>query len=232
MTRLLTRTLLLCLVTALPLHGRTIDLKESMWEVRTKPGAPGTGCWSSGEDAVRVERGDLIRLRLHKVGQTWCQTQVASRTPARYGRHRFQVVSRLDLLHASAVLGLFLYRDDEREIDIEISRQFGGVDDVGIYTLQPSTRERSHTFPIDLTGSYTTHEIEWLPDSVRFASWHGHCDEGPCGGWISRWTFVGERIPFEEDELRVMMNLWLRGREEPDEEQSVLLRYSFHPTSQ
>ncbi|MDX1584114.1 MAG: glycoside hydrolase family 16 protein [Thermoanaerobaculia bacterium] len=205
----------------------SLSFSEMEWVVRDHEGNPGTGCWNATEESVSVDESGVVSLRLAELDGQWCQAEVASRAPARYGRHRFQVISRLDELHPSVVLGLFLYRDDEREIDIEISRAFGQKDDVGIFVVQPSDEGRSHSFPIELSGDYTTHEIDWRPGVVRFSSWHGHCDEGPCGGWIERWEYRGDRIPTESDELRVMMNLWLRDGEEPEAPQEVALRYVF-----
>lgn len=219
----------LALVSLLPMN---LSFSNLDWSVRDYGGKPGVGCWNATDESVRVDHAGLVHLRLAKVDGRWCQSEIASRTVAGYGRHRFHVISRLDELHESAVLGLFLYRDDEREIDIEISRAFGEENDVGLYVVQPGEVDRSHSFPVELTGTYTTHEIDWLPDRVRFASWHGHCEEGPCGGWIERWEMRGSSIPTESDGLRVMMNLWLREGSEPDSPQSVSLRYVFEPAEE
>lgn len=201
----------------------------SVWSVRDHPGNPGNGCWGSSPASVRIDDDGLIHLSLVRIGETWCQAEIRSSEPAVYGLHRFHVISRLDRLHPSVVLGLFLYADDEHEIDIEMSRSLAGGDNLGVYAVQPARRERVHKFPVALTGGYTTHEIDWREDRVRFASWHGHCETGPCGGWIAQWEYAGEGIPSVADRLSVRMNLWLKGSEHPAEPQDVVLRYVREP---
>ncbi len=75
----------------------------------------------------------------------------------------------------------------------------------------------------------TSHEIEWRAERIRFSSWHGHCESGPCGGWIEQWVYEGPDIPQESDRLSVRMNLWLKGEVEPEEPQEVILRYVGEP---
>lgn len=198
----------------------------SDWTVRTKPGSPGNGCWSGSRESVRIDEKGEIRLRLVRIGGQWCQAEIRANTIASYGRHRFHVISRLDHLHPSVVLGMFLYADDEHEIDIEMSRSLAGADNRGVYAVQPARGDRVHKFPVELTGPFTTHEIDWTGDRVRFSSWHGHCDAGPCGGWIQQWVYEGPDIPVESDGLEVRMNLWLKGQDEPPGPQEVVLRYA------
>lgn len=199
------------------------------WEVRRHAGNPGNGCWSASPAAVRIDEDGLIRLSLVRRDGNWCQAEIRSREQAVYGLHRFHVISRLDHLHPSVVLGLFLYADDEHEIDIEMSRSLAGGDNLGIYAVQPARGERVHEFPVVLTGGHTTHQIDWREDRIRFSSWHGHCETGPCGGWIERWEYSGEGIPQVSDRLAVRMNLWLKGSDQPDEAQEIVLRYVREP---
>lgn len=197
------------------------------WNVRSHPGPPGNGCWGSTEQSVRLDADGLVRLSLSEVEGRWCQAEVVAARSASYGRHRFQVISRLDRLHPSVVLGMFLYADDRHEIDIEMSRALSGPGELGIYAVQPATGARVHRFPVNLSGDHTTHQIDWSPGKIRFSSWHGHCPEGPCAGWIEQWEYDGPGIPAESDLLSVRMNLWLKGDLQPDAPQEVVLRYEY-----
>ncbi len=227
------RTAVLPVASLLIVAAAMIRCSSGMsWEVRESPGPPGNRCWGSTSQSVSVDPEGLIHLRLAEVDGRWCQAELAAPGPASYGRHRFQVISRLDRLHPSVVLGMFLYADDRHEIDIEMSRALAGPGYLGVYAVQPTGGDRVHRFPVALSGDYTTHQIDWNSDRIRFSSWHGHCDEGPCAGWIEQWDYTGPGIPVESDRLSVRMNLWLKGQHEPDEPQEVVLRYTYEPPAE
>jgi hypothetical protein len=72
--------------------------------------------------------------------------------------------------------------------------------------VQPSAVER---FPLGLTGSYSTHTLEWRPWRAAFQSVHGHHVGLPDpGNLIHRWAYTGADLP-AMDGMRVHLNLWL-----------------------
>lgn len=120
--------------------------------------------------------------------------------------HRFFVETPLHELDDNVVLGLFLYRDDRHEIDVEFARRDEAFN--AVYAVQPSYfdghRER---FRLDWDGA-TTHEINWGPRNISFRSLQGY--DLNTDDVIHRWRFQGDGIPQESDALRIQINLWLR----------------------
>jgi hypothetical protein len=59
-----------------------------------------------------------------------------------YGTYVFYTMSRVDTLDKNAVLGLFTYKDDSHEVDIEFSKW--GIADLnnGWFTVQPPSIHR------------------------------------------------------------------------------------------
>jgi hypothetical protein len=110
------------------------------------------------------------------------------------------------------MLGLFLYRDDAHELDIEAR---GGLLS---YSVQPyDLPGHCQTVDLLLHGDHTTHIIEWHREHVLFQSIHGHgaqseekrissfCHEdspnGPLSVHMNLWVYAGS--PAHEIEVTV-----------------------------
>lgn len=209
--------------------ARTIDFAGMQWEVKNKPGhGPGNGCWSDSERSVSVDPDGRLHLRSHKTPDGWCQAEVSSVKPARFGDHLFQIITSQRPVHEfdpNVVIAMFLYADDDHEIDIELTRSFSEPDLNGWHVVQRNDSEGNvrQGFSFEASGSHTSHLIRWREGRVEFISYHGHCDEPPCGGIISQWQYIGEHVPHEDDGLNTHLQIWINNGGELAEAQEVTI---------
>lgn len=214
-------------------YARTISFAGLVWEVRSGNGAPGNGCWSDDEQSVWVDESGYLHLRVRQLPDgRWCQAEVRARSYADYGNHLFWTNSRLDLLGPTTVFGMFLYADDYNEIDIETTRAFDPDYNL-LYVVQPrsaSAPSSSYRTTFSLNGvdgrTYSSHRFTWSgDDTVKFASWHGHCLEPPCGSVIASWSYDGRNTPSNTDLLQPRINLWIRGDDPPSPQEVIVETY-------
>jgi hypothetical protein len=183
---------------------RTIQFAGRTWYVKEGIGlGPGNNNWSDDPQSVWVDDEGKLHLRIRKIDGRWYSAQVNAVDYTGYGLHRFFVETPLDNFDEDVVVGLFLYRDDDHELDIEISRQGQPPGANAKYAVQPYFHEGNReSFTLEWDGP-TTHEIEWFPGVVRFASIR------ESGHVIHQWSYRGDDIPDERHRLRIQINLWL-----------------------
>jgi hypothetical protein len=192
-------------------HQRIIEFAGRQWLVKSGCGlGPGPNCWSDTEESVWVEGGQL-HLKLRKVNGVWYAAEVSTTAcSTQFGMHRFFTIGRPDLYDQNVIAAMFLYKDDQTEVDIEFGK-FG--DPNAAYNVQyvvqpwdkPGNRER---FSVKLNGTFTTHYINWQPSSTQFKSIHGHYQESPPGHLIHEWLYTGTDIPAKEDSFRLPRIKW------------------------
>jgi hypothetical protein len=202
---------------AADLQARTLVWEGRAWEVKSGYGGPGPNRWSDTLDSAWVDDDGALHLAIRQIDSGWTSAEVSSLECATYGAHRFYVDAALDQLDANVVIAPFLYADDLTEIDIEFSR-WGDPDnpDSAQYVVQPPRAATIHTFPLALTGTYTTHTIDWRAGEVRFSSLHGHYEAAPDRSYlIAAHRVAGAAVPWEGEGLRVHLNAWLVGGEPP-----------------
>ncbi len=196
------------------------------WYVKDSDGAqwgPGDNYWEGDENSVWADEAGRLHLTIRKVGNRWYSSEVYTVLRTGYGMHRFYVESPLHDLDRNVVLGLFLYQDDEHEIDFESAR-WGGIDDNNAqFVIQPFDPERflitCNDTPEVCEDYHSTHEINWGATSVDFRSIEGY--DPDTGVVIREWTYSDGGIPQEERHLRVRMNLWLDDGLPPSDRQEV-----------
>ncbi len=109
------------------------------------------------------------------------------------------------------MLGLFAYKDDEHEVDIEFSK-WGNKDAKNAwFTVQPGPYIEGYnqkSFDIRLMDTYSTHWFTWSRNYVFFESFHGHYsyETPPRHNIISSWVCP---LKLQADEARAHINLWL-----------------------
>ena len=192
--------------------GRIITFAGREWTVRSGYGGPGPNHWSNSEENVWIDENGWLHLKIRYENGTWYCSEVSSVQPTQYGTHRFYVIGRLDLFDRNVVFALFLYANDTTEVDIEFSRwgnEWSWFNSQ--YVVQPWYHTGNvERFWMSLNGTYTTHYINWQPDSIRFESIHGHYEEPPSWWYlIHSWLYTGADIPQENESLYVCINLWL-----------------------
>ncbi len=207
-----------------------IHWQSLRWDIRaTGTGGPGPNRWDARN--VQVDLAGDLRLGLVKRGGLWTCAELSTQQKIGFGTYDFDLIARPDKFVPQLVLGIFPYTlpevgpDTTNEIDIEFARWGDPKNPVGNFTVWPSVKEpgleqTSHTFPVVLSGDYTSHRFVWTPTEVRFESRHGH---GGAGELISSWRFAPseplKRIP--QKLLPLHLNLWLFAGKAPSDNRPV-----------
>lgn len=164
-----------------------------------------------------------LHLRITYHNGRWECAGVILRGAKSYGRYIFRVSSEIGKLNENVVAGLFLYRDDHNEADIEFSRWGNPLAPAGQYGLQPSDREGNmYRFSLENAGKKSIHIIDWQPESVAFSSYRDYSDAGNQREMFSEWEYRGEDIP-DGNRVKVMINLWLFRGDPPSDQKEVEL---------
>jgi hypothetical protein len=214
--------------------NRTITFAGRDWQVKSGTAGPGPNNWSDSQSSVWVN-SDGLHLKIRRVGSTWYCAEIRTSLPTRYGMQRFYAVGRLDQLDQNVIFSPFLYVNDDREIDIEFSNwstfapsscfPSGAPAGREQYVLQPCPYVQGSTldrFPFSLSGTYSTHYINWTSSLVTFKSIHGHYQEPPNPNFLIRqFTYSGSRNLTESEFPRIHINVWLVGGQPPSNGQEV-----------
>lgn len=144
-----------------------------------------------------------------KKGGFWYCSGVTLRNSYGYNKYVFYVDSRVDLLNENVVGGLFTYKNDEEEIDIEFSRWSNTQNQDAQFAVQPSyISGNKNRYDLNLETITSTHFFDWKPNSIDFGSYQGHTLTPETSKVINTWTYTGANIPPDTDE-RLKINLWL-----------------------
>jgi len=127
-----------------------------------------------------------------------------------YGVYEFTLEQRLDRLgeaDPNVVLGLFLYRDDTHELDIEFARWGATATNAtnADYVNQPNTvasKSLHWTEPAIPTGTPQTHRIDFSEGRVQWASFVSARRTRPFQTFSST-----DKVPSATG-MRVHLNLW------------------------
>ena len=198
-------------------EAKTLWFSGISWTVRPNgQGGPRNNYWC--ENNAFVDANGDLHLRITYAKGKWCAAEIVSDMRLGYGTYQFQLKSRVDLLDRNVVLGLFNYptadvgADATNEIDIEFAKWGDARADMLNYTawpVQQSLGPWGNTFPLALSGDWSTHRFIWQPTYIRFQSTHGHYDDNRLP--IADWTFApadyAKRI--SHSAMPVHMNLWL-----------------------
>jgi hypothetical protein len=188
-----------------------MDFSGFQWQVkdyRTHTHGPGDNYFDPNN--VWVDNG------LHlKISNGRCASLKTKETLG-YGTYRFYLDTRFDRFPRGVVLGLFTYKSDDKEIDIELRTR---EKDNGSFVVQEGGKKR---FLARLNGSYTLHQFTWRPHKVLFESFHGHDTKHLIRSWPCR-----DHIPTSEDE-KVHINLWLKEGFQA-EAHAVIKKFEFIP---
>jgi hypothetical protein len=197
----------------IPDGARVISFSGYEWVVTTtgeQKAGPGPNYFSDSEENVWVDERGRLHLKITYRGGRWNCARVELARHTGYGKYVFYVSSRPDSLDRQVVWGLYTYKNDEEEIDIEFSRWGFDNNQEAQYAIQPSYKPGNKArFRMNMEGSYSTHLFDWTRKWIDFASYHGHrlhpVNETEI---IARWRYYGNDIPPDSDE-KLKMNLWL-----------------------
>lgn len=203
---------------------RIIKFSGYEWVVRTskeEKQGPGPNLFSDSEDNVWVDNEGKLHLKIVERGGNWYCSGITLRHSQGYKKYVFYLSSRVDLLDENVVAGLFTYKNDEEEIDIEFSRWSNTNDKNSQYAIQPSYITGNKTrFDMSLNSNLSTHFFDWQSDKIEFGSYKGHTLDPEESKIINTWTYTGDNIPPLNDE-RLKINLWLFRGNSPSNKQSA-----------
>lgn len=186
--------------------AESIHFAEKTWTIRTGSGNPGNNIWSA--DNVDKDSAGRVHLKIDRESGRWTCASISTQVND-YGKYRFYVIGRLNRLPENVVVGFFLYKNDYHELDIEFAKPpstvIRGSHNAG-YTVQSGGHE---PFNISLNGTWSTHYIDWHPNSVNFKSIHGHHREPSWSTLIKEWRYNGTNIP--QGKATLIINIWLDG---------------------
>lgn len=171
---------------------------------------PGPNYFSDSKENVWFDQDKKLHLKITNRNNKWYCAKITMVESLSYGRFVFYVDSRIDNLDKNVVAGLFSYKTDLQEIDIEFSRWgVAGIENAQ-YSVQPSgLAGNKNAFGMNLTGTQSTHWFNWQKNQIDFASILGHSSSLPSAAKIlQQWHYNGNHIPTDSNET-VKMNLWL-----------------------
>lgn len=192
---------------------RVIQFAGYEWDVRANEAnkqGPGPNYFSDKEENVWVDGAGKLHLKITQVNGVWHCAEVTLKKVYGHGRYIFQVDSPLETLDKNAIGALFLYKDDNHEIDIEFSKWGVANNDNAQFVIQPGDKSgNKQRFQYTDKESSSVHTIDWRQESVHFGSYSGIiADTGKVGNKVATWTYKGVDNPSDQD-ARLKINLWL-----------------------
>ena len=178
------------------IHWKGLD-----WCVYTDRSDPGNNYWN--DQGVWVDNQNRLHLTIINNGGKWYCSGLETVDKYTYGTFTWTVASPVYTFDKNSVLGLFTYRDDNNELDIEPSR-WGFEDDTNLdYTVQPfEVKGNERTYKVTGTdGVNTTYRIEWKPTYIKFSSKQN-------GKVINEWNYT-KTSSIPKTSQNACMNLWL-----------------------
>lgn len=189
---------------------------------------PGPNFFSSSEDNVWVDNQGRLHLKIVQRGGKWYCSKVVLWNAYGYHKYVFYVDSRVDQLDKNVVAGLFAYKNDEEEIDIEFSKWGDTNKDNSQFAIQPSVNQGNKVrFNLLLEDNHSTHFFNWQKESIEFGSYLGNSLMPSDEEVVKTWTYTGKDIPTSPD-LRIKINLWLfKGKFPSDNQDNELVIRDF-----
>ena len=206
---------------------RIINFSGYEWVVRTSDESrvgPGPNLFSDSEENVWVDEDGRLHLKIVEKGGNWYCSGLTLRKNFGHNKYVFYVGSRVDQLDPNVVAGLFTYKNDEEEIDIEFSRWSDPDNEDSQFAVQPSYLPNNKVrYDLNLDSPFSTHWFNWQESFIEFASYRGHTLDPDEEDVIHEWKYTGDNIPPDVDE-RLKINLWLfRGNAPTDYKEAEMI---------
>ena len=213
--------------TATAATARTINFSGYTWYVESSEQrvTPGPNYWSNSANNVWVDENGWLHLKVTYSNGKWHCAELTCTQTFGYGTYAFYLASKMDKLDKNVVLGLFAYKDDFHEVDIEFSKWGESNYPNGWFTVQPKPYiegKNQRSFDVQLNGDYTTHYFTWTRRAIYFESFHGHYPAGsePAGNIIQSFT-SNSRV--SASGVKAHINLWLYQGQPPSDDYPLKL---------
>lgn len=216
------------LLSAAAAEARTIQFAGINWTVKSGTGGPGPNNWSDSTQSVWVDASGRLHLKIRQIGGVWYCSEVIAQETFGYARYTTKISSNPELNDPNAVVGLFTYKNDNEEIDIEFTKWGNAADSTNAqFAVQPSVPNTTSRvrFAAGLNGVNppSTHHFSWQPDYIYWQSYHGHATnlQSP-GDLIREHTYTGSKIPPLSD-ATFRINFWMFQGRTPTAEMELIV---------
>lgn len=205
-------------------YQNEISFSSYNWTVRLQNNSyPGPNNWSSSTENVWVDGNGWVHMKITNRNGTWYCPEIALNEKLGYGTYTFHTRTRVDNLDKNVVLGLFIYQDNDHEIDIEYSRWGNEEFTNTAFTVQPAPLyENINTLSFETTLSQidSTHLFVWNTTNVLFENVQGNYTMATAPQQnIIRQFYSNESCASTGE--RAIINLWLYKSQPPSNGQPV-----------
>ncbi|MEI7830683.1 MAG: hypothetical protein WCI31_12985 [Prolixibacteraceae bacterium] len=192
---------------------RILQFSGYTWKVESSNDltvGPGPNLFSDSKENVWFDANGELHLKITQRNNKWYCAKLTLLSSPGYGKYIFYLDSRIDKLDMNVVGGLFSYKSDLEEIDIEFSKWGLAGSNNAQFSVQPSLfTSNKKNYNIILSNLQSTHWFNWQKDRIDFASVQGHSSVLPsAGNIIQQWSYSGPNIPPLSVE-NTKINLWL-----------------------
>ena len=178
-----------------------VQFSGGTWLIKSGVHGPGPNSFASKN--VRLDNEGL-HLMIKRRGGLWTCAEVIADEPVGYGEYRWVISGDFNRLDPNVVMGLFLYADEHREIDFELSRWGNASRQRNAqFCIQPLSMLRMQRFDTGRASQITV-SLDWRPTRLLCRCWNGADTKAEP---LAEWTYSGDGIP--KGRLRTHMNFWL-----------------------
>lgn len=204
-------------------QNQTIMFAGMNWHVKDSSGSPGPNNWSNSTRNVWVDSLGCLHLKINEINNKWYCSEIISDKKLDYGEYIFSINSSVTHFDLNAVVGLFLYQDDNHEVDIEFSRWGIKSNNLCWYTIQPVNPFSQVSFALENDFISTTHKLLWSKNKIYFQSYAGDYSTIDSSKFvIGNWVYCGIHNPVP-DSVRLHINFWLMNGLPPENQKDMEL---------
>jgi hypothetical protein len=184
---------------------RSIPFDGTTWVARQSDYLTGAGPnrWSSSEESVFTDANGWLHLQVLPTRNGWASAEVSTPLPDAHCRITVELETDPAALDDALVAAVFIYRNDQSEIDVELGRWGNPSAPNAQFVVAPATpRDRLMRFELPRGSAPVAFVVDWREDRVDFEAL-------PARGDATRWTFDGSGRP-RAGGHRLHLSLWLR----------------------
>ena len=169
--RLATLTLVLTLALVAVADARTINWSGRSWAVRSTnaPSGPGPNVFSDSPDSVWVDSNGWLHMKVRRTSTGWVSSEIFTQASLGAGTYSYTVDAPGDALDPNVTVGMFTYRSDQREYDVELAKWGNAADPANAqYAIQPAAHP-GNVFRFASPVGPTTFSYNWGRKSIAFS---------------------------------------------------------------
>ena len=129
---------------------------------------PGPNAWNHDSEAVWVDENGHLHLKVTNVDGQWHCAEVISKKVFDYGSYNTVLASDLAAIDPQMVLGVFVYKDDTHEVDVEYSAWGDNTQPAFRQFVQQPYYQSGNLYamPGVTDGAGLNYQIDWLSDAI------------------------------------------------------------------